>query len=179
MKTYSVSNNSVLYKNYLFCCNKRAFTILEIFVVLAIMAVLILVSFNYYKDNMDDAKRAVTATNLKLINEAITRYSKDHNSYPKYVDLKTDSKENGVLKTYLNRPLSDLLKEINDIDKEYKIKYKVILPHIRNITAEGSDVFSSNNAIWISDEDFKNSGEANKFLYMVNEIIATLSPSLP
>ncbi len=178
MKIYFVSKNSMSHKECLLSNNKRAFTILEIFVVLAIMAVLILVSFNYYKDNMDDAKRAVTATNLKLINEAITRYSKDHNSYPKYVDLKTDSKENGVLRNYLNRPLSEMLKEIADADKEYKIKYKVTMPHIRNITAEGSDVFSSDNAIWISDEDFKNSGDANKFLYMVNEIIATLSPSL-
>ena len=178
MKTCSVSKNTMFYKNCLFNSNKRAFTLLEIFVVLGIMAVLILVSFNYYKENMDDARRAVTATNLKLINEAITRYSKDHNSYPKYVDLKTDTKENGVLKTYLNRPLSELLKEIIDTDKEYKIKYRVSLPHIRNITAEGSDVLSSNNAIWISDEDFKNSGDANKFLYMVNEIIATLTPGI-
>ena len=168
------------YKNIcLFYRNRKAFTILEVFVVLGIMAVLTLVSFNYYKENMDEARHAVTATNLKLINEAITRYSKDHNSYPKYVDLKTDSKENGVLKTYLNRPLSELLKEIIDTDKEYKIKYKVTLPHMKNLIAEGSDVLSSNNTIWISDEDFKNSGDANKFLYMVNEIIATLSPSLP
>ena len=178
MKTCSVSKNTMFYKNCLFNSNKRAFTLLEIFVVLGIMAVLILVSFNYYKENMDDARRAVTATNLKLINEAITRYSKDHNSYPKYVDLKTDSKENGILKTYLSRPLSELLKEIIDTDKEYKIKYRVSLPHIRNITAEGSDVLSSNNEIWISDEDFKNSGDANKFLYMVNAIIATLPPGI-
>ena len=178
MKRCSVSEIHLFYKKYLLGCNKRAFTILEIFVVLAIMAVLILVSFNYYKENMADAKRAVIATNLKLINEAITRYNKDHNSYPKYVDLRTDSKENGVLKSYLNQSLTELLKEIIDTDKEYKIKYRVTLPYIRNITAEGGDVFSSNGAIWISDEDFKNSSDANKFLYMVNEIIATITSGI-
>lgn len=179
MKTCSVSKNTMFYKNCLFNSNKRAFTLLEIFVVLGIMAVLTLVSIHYYNENLAEARHAVILTNLKYINEAITRYYKDHNSYPKYVDLKTDSGENGVLRNYLNRPLSEMLKEIADADKEYKIKYKVTLPRIRGMAGEGIDILSSNENKWISDEEFKASGEANKFLYTVNEIIATLSPSLP
>ena len=162
----------------LFFSNRKAFTILEIFVVLAIMAVLVLVSVHYYNENLAEARHAVILTNLKYINEAITRYYKDHNSYPKYVDLKTDSSENGVLRNYLNRPLSEMLKEIADADKEYKIKYKVTLPRMRGMAGEGIDVLSSNENKWITDEEFKASGEANKFLYAVNEIIATLSPSI-
>ena len=162
----------------LFCRNRKAFTILEIFVVLAIMAVLTLVSIHYYNENLAEARHAVILTNLKYINEAINRYHKDHNSYPKYVDLKTDSGENGVLRNYLNRPLSEMLKEITDADKEYMVKYKVTLPHIRGMAGEGIDVLSSNQNKWISDEEFKASGEANKFLYTVNEIIATLTPGI-
>ena len=161
----------------LFCCTRKGFTILEIFVVLSIMAVLTLVSIHYYNDNISEAKHAVVLTNLKFINEAISRYHKDHNSYPKYVDLKTDSDENGVLRNYLNRPLSEMLKEIANANKEYKIKYKVTLPHMRGMAGGEIDVLSSNENKWISDEEFKTSGEVNKSLYTVNEIIATLTPN--
>ncbi len=167
--------------------NKKAFTILEIFVVLGIMAVLTLVSFSYYKDYMEEARQTVRITNMKLINEAISRYYKENSVYPKYVDLKVDSTEKGVLLKYLNRPLYELLKEIIDGDKEYMIKYRVTLPSIKNITVSDLDVannnlekldYYSNEGKWISDAEFKASADPNKNLYCVNEIIATFSTGI-
>ena len=158
--------------------NRKAFSILEIFVVLSILFILVSISVYYYNDYLEDARKTVRITNLKLINEAISRYYKDNNSYPKYVDLKIDSNEKGVLGTYLNLSLSEMLKEIVDVEKEYIIKYRVVLPPIKNLTGEEEDILNSSKNKWISDEDYNSSSDANKALYTVSEIIATHSPSL-
>ena len=64
--------------------SKRGFTVIEIFIVLSILAVISSVSFSYYKDYVEDAKKTVRITNEKLVNDALNRYYKDHMTYPKY-----------------------------------------------------------------------------------------------
>ena len=121
--------------------SKRGFTVIEIFIVLSILAVISTVSFSYYKDYVEDAKKTVRITNEKLVNDAINRYYKDHMTYPKY-QWKHDSIED--LKNKMNRGLdSDLSgyftnKNVSDILQEgadtkgYDIFFRVTEPHKRD-----------------------------------------------
>ncbi len=121
--------------------SKRGFTVIEIFIVLSILAVVSTVSFSYYKDYVEDAKKTVRITNEKLVNDALNRYYKDHMTYPKY-QWKHDSVED--LKNKMNRGLdSDLSgyftnKNVSDILQEgadtngYEIFFRVTEPHKRD-----------------------------------------------
>ncbi len=121
--------------------SKRGFTVIEIFIVLSILAVISSVSFSYYKDYVEDAKKTVRITNEKLVNDALNRYYKDHMTYPKY-QWKHDSVED--LKNKMNRGLDSALsgyftnKNVSDILQEgadtkgYDIFFRVTEPHKRD-----------------------------------------------
>ncbi len=58
------------------------FTLMELLIVVAIIAVLAGVGLNYYGDYIEDARIAAVRTNLKIVRDAISRYFKDHMAYP-------------------------------------------------------------------------------------------------
>ena len=61
---------------------KSGFTILELMVVTAIIAVLSLAAGQFYFSSVEDADRAVLRSNVKSVREALGRYFKDRMSYP-------------------------------------------------------------------------------------------------
>ena len=86
--------------------NKKGFTLIEIFIVLSVLAVVSAVSVSYYRDYVEDAKMTVRKTNEKLVNDALNRYYKEHMAYPKY-QWKQDSIED--LKNKINNGLNSSL----------------------------------------------------------------------
>ncbi len=101
--------------------NRKGFTVIEIFIVVSVLAVVGATSVSYYMDYLEDAKKSVRIANEKQVNEAINRYYKDHMCYPKY-EWKNDSIEDlgkrinrgldGPLANYfLNKNISDILSE--------------------------------------------------------------------
>jgi len=61
---------------------RSAFTLIEILIVVAIIAVLSGVGFSYYTDSLQESREAVVRHNLKTVREAISMYFKDHMAYP-------------------------------------------------------------------------------------------------
>lgn len=58
------------------------FTLIEMLIVVAIIAVLAGVGYNYYVDSIEDARIVTARTNIKIVREAISRYFKDNMTYP-------------------------------------------------------------------------------------------------
>ena len=121
--------------------NKKGFTLIEIFIVLSVLAVVSAVSVSYYRDYVEDAKMTVRKTNEKLVNDALNRYYKEHMAYPKY-QWKQDSIEdlknkinkglNSSLSGYfVNKTVSEILQEGADT-KGYDIYFRVTEPHKRD-----------------------------------------------
>lgn len=60
----------------------RAFTLIELLIVLAIMAALLSLVAPKYIKSVDKAKEAALKTNLRIIRESIDRYKADTGHYP-------------------------------------------------------------------------------------------------
>ncbi len=121
---------------------KRGFTVIEIFIIVSIIAILAAVSIYYYNDYIEDSKLVVRTTNIKSINEALSLYYKEHMEYPVYdwqqddIDAATNNNINkgldSALSKYLtNGKVSDLLREAANPD-EYEIYYRVTTRFKRN-----------------------------------------------
>jgi prepilin-type N-terminal cleavage/methylation domain-containing protein len=121
--------------------SKRGFTVIEIFIVLSVLAVVSTVSVSYYMDYAEDAKKTVRITNEKLVNDALVRYYEEHLNYPKY-QWKQDSVEDlknkknrgldSALSSYFaNKNVSDILQEAADTNG-YDIFFRVTEPHKRD-----------------------------------------------
>lgn len=61
---------------------RSGFSLIEILIVVAILAVLTGVGSSYYNDYIEDARLATARSNLASVKEAISRYFKDHMAYP-------------------------------------------------------------------------------------------------
>ncbi len=127
----------------LFLHKKNGFTLVEVFIVVSILAVISATVISYYKDYVDEAKIAVRKTNEKIVNEAISRYYKEHMAFPKY-EWKNDSIEDigkninkgldSVLSSYfINRKVSEILSEGSD-SRGYEIYFLVSEPIKRGLT---------------------------------------------
>ncbi len=77
------------------------FTLIEMLIVVAIIAVLAGVGYNYYVDSIEDARTATVRTNIKVVREAISRYFKDHMAYPTSLE--------SLQGPYLQQPMAELL----------------------------------------------------------------------
>lgn len=55
---------------------------MEMLIVVAIIAVLAGVGYNYYADILPEARENTARTNLKIVRDAISRYFKDNMAYP-------------------------------------------------------------------------------------------------
>ena len=120
---------------------KKGFTLVELFMVLAVLAIVSAVSFSYYRDYIEDAKKAVRKTNEKLVNEAIDRYYREHMHYPKYMwhdDSVEDLHKNinrgldsALANYFMNKKVSDILAEGGDT-RGNLIFYRVTEPRKRD-----------------------------------------------
>ena len=89
--------------------------------VLSVLAIVSAVSFSYYGEYIEDARKTVRKTNEKLINEAINRYYKENMSYPIYhwlqdsfegIDKKVNYGLDYALSGYfVNKKVSEILSE--------------------------------------------------------------------
>ena len=120
---------------------KNGFTLVEVFIVLAVLAVVSSVSVSYYRDYIDDAKRSVRKTNEKMVNDALNKYYKEHMTYPKYM-WKNDSVEDihkninrgldiALASYFANKKVSEILSEGSDY-KGNEIFYLVTEPRKRD-----------------------------------------------
>ncbi len=62
--------------------NRKAFTLIELSIVLLIISVLTLTARNYYLDGIQQAREATVKQNLKTIRTALGNYFKREMSYP-------------------------------------------------------------------------------------------------
>lgn len=61
---------------------RKAFTIVEVIIVVAIVGILTAMSLQYYGDVDQSAREAVAKSNLKTVRDAIGEYFKAHMEYP-------------------------------------------------------------------------------------------------
>lgn len=158
--------------------NKKGFTLLEIFIVLTVLAIVSAISIYYYTDYVEDARRAVRINNVKLLNEALNQYYKDNMSYPKYQWRKDDpsdlsnNKNNGLdealSRYFVNKTPSQIIKEGSE-GKGYKIYYRVTKPRRKNRLEGESDAIPENSldtGTWKMAKNLR----VETFDYLVNEI---------
>ena len=65
---------------------QRAYTLVEVLVVLAIISLMVAVVSPRYIDRLDDAREAVLRENLKVMRVAIDRFQADTGRFPKNLD---------------------------------------------------------------------------------------------
>lgn len=98
---------------------REGFTLMEMLIVVAIIAVLSGVGYNYYADILPETREAAVRANLALVRDAISRYFKDNMKYPDSLDsstmglyLQTDSVQNLLISPL--GPTAKLLVEVPD-----------------------------------------------------------------
>ena len=103
---------------------KKGFTLLELLVVLAILAILIAIAVPVYKNQKEKAAITAHNANVRVLETAVESYKQDKGEYPKDVEqLKND----GYIKSVPKVPAGS----VKDSDaKEYGIeKDGTIKPH--------------------------------------------------
>ncbi|MDU2499921.1 prepilin-type N-terminal cleavage/methylation domain-containing protein [Finegoldia sp. BIOML-A2] len=65
---------------------KKGFTLLELLVVLAILAILIAIAIPVYKNQKEKAAITAHNANVRVLETAVESYRQDHGEYPKNVD---------------------------------------------------------------------------------------------
>ena len=72
--------------------NRCGFTLIELLVVLAIVALLLTLSFPRYFQSIDSAKEAILLDNLRITRQTIDKFYGDTGRYPKSLDELVDKK---------------------------------------------------------------------------------------
>lgn len=158
--------------------NKKGFTVIELFIVLCVLAIVSAISIYYFTDYIEDARMAVRKTNVKLVNEALNQYYKDNMSYPKYqwrMDDPSDlsnNKNNGLdealSRYFINKTPSQIIKEASE-GKGFKIYYRVTKPRRKNRLENAGNVIPENSldvGTWKMAKNLR----VETFDYLVNEI---------
>lgn len=65
---------------------KKGFTLLELLVVLAILAILIAIAIPVYKGQKEKAAITAHNANVRVLETAVESYKQDHGEYPETVD---------------------------------------------------------------------------------------------
>lgn len=65
---------------------KKGFTLLELLVVLAILAILIAIAIPVYKNQKEKAAITAHNANVRVLETALESYKQDHGEYPENVD---------------------------------------------------------------------------------------------
>ena len=107
---------------------KKGFTLLELLVVLAILAILIAIAVPVYKSQKEKAAITAHNANVRVLETAVESYRQDHNG-----DLPGNLQElvkGEYIKSVPKVPAGALKKAAKDNDKEsnYDIKDGVIIP---------------------------------------------------
>lgn len=66
--------------------NKKAFTLVELMVALAVLAIIVVFALPYYQEYLDDARSRKTYMNLKSLKQAIELYQIDSNNNRNFSD---------------------------------------------------------------------------------------------
>lgn len=66
--------------------HRSGYTLIEMLIVVAIIAVLAGVGYNYYGDSIEEARINTVRLNMRTVKEAIGRYFKDRMVYPTSLD---------------------------------------------------------------------------------------------
>lgn len=86
---------------------KKGFTLLELLVVLAILAILIAIAIPVYKNQKEKAAITAHNANVRVLETAVESYKQDKGEYPKDVEqLKND----GYIKSVPKVPASENVK---------------------------------------------------------------------
>lgn len=110
---------------------RSGFTLIEMLIVVAIIAVLVGVGSAYYQDTVEEARLNTAKLNLKTVKEAMARFFKDRMVYPNSLD---------DLGPYLQQSVTVLvLTPIQPIDPNAEIQLQVP-------TAVGANVFHVDEA---------------------------------
>ena len=104
----------------------KAFTLIELIVVLAIIALLAAVAVPRYFNSVQRAKEAALKQNLNVMRDAIDKYYGDYGSYPKALD-------DLVARRYLRKLPEDPLTESN-------ATWVVVAPPVTNVLPQGADL---------------------------------------
>ncbi len=80
---------------------RSGFTLIELIVVTAIIAVLAGAGYSYYMDSLQDSREAVAKYNVRIVREALSRNFKDNFRYP--VELES------LTGRYLQKSIQELL----------------------------------------------------------------------
>ena len=121
---------------------KKGFTLLELLVVLAILAILIAIAIPVYKGQKEKAAITAHNANVRVLETAVESYRQDNGKLPEDLDKLVPN----YIKSVPKVPAGALKKAAEDNDKEsnYVIKDGVIIPkEVDNngdfITTEKSD----------------------------------------
>jgi prepilin-type N-terminal cleavage/methylation domain-containing protein len=93
---------------------RGGFTLMEMLIVVAIVAVLAGAGYNYYADILPEARENTARMNLKIVRDAISRYFKDNMAYP--TSLKS-------LESYLQQPVETVLITPLGGDAKLRLEY--------------------------------------------------------
>ena len=96
---------------------KKGFTLLELLVVLAILAILIAIAIPVYKNQKEKAAITAHNANVRVLETALESYKQDHGKLPDELDI-DELVEGGYIKSVPKVPAG----AIKDLDAtEYKI----------------------------------------------------------
>lgn len=93
--------------------NKKAFTLIELLIVITIIAILAGAAVPYYNDYIIESRRSVLQSNLATIKKAINQFRADNQRGPSRVDIRVDGeiKVNGASDPFdelVNGPLQNI-----------------------------------------------------------------------
>jgi general secretion pathway protein G len=87
--------------------SRSGFTLVELIVVTAIIAVLAGAGYSYYMDSLQESREAVVKYNLRVVREALSRHFKDDFRYPVQLEALTGRYLQKSMQELLVFPLSD------------------------------------------------------------------------
>ena len=98
----TTQSNVPVINQQLFCKCSKGFTLVELIIVVAIIAVLAAISIPMYNNYVDKAQRAVAIGALDTFRINLESYNIDNQAYPQNIDFTTGKDPDGVTVLSLN-----------------------------------------------------------------------------
>ena len=109
---------------------KKAFSLMEVMIVLVILGLLASIALPKYQNYLDKGKYKTSQLSLKKVAEALEQYHAEHGQYPPLQTWEQAAAENSVLLEYLTEvPKTDKWNRPYDIkagEQDYKLTGKSI-----------------------------------------------------